>query len=79
MTVKNSVNLSFNNGKPIVPLLKENLDVKLGGHTLNTDEYEIISIRNNNFLGTATAVIKGKGEYGGTKKFTFKIGARELY
>ena len=40
---------------------------------LNPEDYEIISIDKNWLPGTATMVIKGKGDYAGTKKVTFKI------
>ena len=78
VTVKNPGNLTFNNGKAVIPLKETDLTIKLGNKTLNSNEYEIVSIKNNNFLGTATAVIRGKGEYGGSKKFTFKVGAKVL-
>ena len=75
VTVKNK-NIQFNNGKPI--LLENNLSVVLNKKELTTDDYEIVSIRNNRFLGTATVEIRGKGQYGGSKTFTFKISAKAL-
>lgn len=37
-----------------------------------------IAYLNNNAVGTATAVITGKGEYAGTKKVTFKISGKKI-
>lgn len=47
--------------------------VTLGKTVLTEDDYEIIDIRNNWLIGTASMTIRGKGEYWGTKKITFKI------
>nr|MCR4748859.1 hypothetical protein [Lachnospiraceae bacterium] len=74
--IKDINKLTFNNGKPVVPLKSEDLIVTVGKDNLKADDYDIISVKNNRFLGTATVVIQGKGTYGGTKSFTFKIGAR---
>jgi hypothetical protein len=40
---------------------------------LTSNDYDIVGYSNNVNLGTATVVIRGKGEYGGTKNVTFKI------
>ncbi|MCR5590544.1 MAG: Ig-like domain-containing protein, partial [Lachnospiraceae bacterium] len=40
---------------------------------LETTEYEIVTILNNNKVGTATVILKGTGEFGGLKNITFKI------
>ncbi|MBD5470663.1 MAG: hypothetical protein HDR19_05995 [Lachnospiraceae bacterium] len=40
--------------------------------------YEIVSYSNNINKGTATAVIKGTGDYSGTKTIKFKIGQKTL-
>ena len=45
---------------------------------LGKDDYEIVSISSNRFLGTASVTIRGKGKYGGTNTFKFKIGARSI-
>ncbi|MCM1552872.1 MAG: hypothetical protein NC092_09305, partial [Butyrivibrio sp.] len=50
--------------------------IKEGKDTKNLepgDDYEIVSYSNNVNKGTATAVIKGKGVYSGTKTVKFKI------
>ncbi len=49
------------------------LTVTVGKAVLTEDDYEIIDIRNNWLIGTASMTIRGKGEYWGTKKITFKI------
>ncbi len=78
VTVINPQKLVFNNGKAVVPLKVTDILVKMGTTELGTDDYEIVSIKNNRFLGTATVVIKGKGQYGGTKSFTFRISAKAI-
>ncbi len=76
--VMKNKNIQFNNGKAIIPLKESDLIVTVGKQVLSASDYEIVSIKNNRFLGTATVEIRGKGAYGGTKKFTFKINARAL-
>ncbi|MCR4650944.1 MAG: hypothetical protein K5662_04245 [Lachnospiraceae bacterium] len=75
VTVVNK-NIQFNNGKAII--LADDFTVVLNKKTLTTSDYEIVSIKNNRFLGTATVEIRGKGEYGGSKTFTFKINAKSF-
>ncbi len=76
--------LSFDNGKDVSLFKEENIEVsyKAKGKTapvkLSSSDYEIISIKNNKFIGTASVTIRGKGEYGGTKTFTFRISARSM-
>ncbi len=76
--VMKNKNIQFNNGKAIIPLKESDLVVTVGKQVLSASDYEIVSIKNNRFLGTATVEIRGKGSYGGTKKFTFKISAKAL-
>ncbi len=72
-----SAKVKVNGGKAVY--LGNNWDivppvtVTLGKVTLSEEDYEIIDIRNNWLIGTASMTIKGKGEYWGTKKITFKI------
>ena len=47
--------------------------VKNGNVTLNSGTDYTLSYQNNKNAGTATITIKGKGNYTGTKKVTFKI------
>lgn len=44
------------------------------------DDFEIVagSYKDNLKKGTASVILKGKGEYGGTKKISFKIVAKDL-
>ena len=58
-------------GKAIEP--EEELEIKLKGEFLSTDDYEIVKYSNNVNAGTATMMIRGKNNYGGTKSITFKI------
>ena len=37
------------------------------------EDYELVAYSNNINKGTATAVIRGKGDYSGTKAIKFKI------
>ncbi len=83
VALKPGVKTSFNNGEAISITAKDLIvSIKQGkvfaGLNENTD-YEVVSVKNNRFLGTATVTIKGKGQYGGTKTFTFKIGARSIF
>ncbi len=71
-------NIAYNRGKSIIPVKKDNLTVTLGKAKLGSSDYEIISVTGNRFLGTATVKIRGTGEYGGVKTFTYKIGAKAL-
>ena len=47
--------------------------VKLGGKTLKLGSDYTLSYANNTKAGTATVTVKGKGNYTGTRKKTFKI------
>ena len=64
-------------GRPVT-LSKDDITVKVGTTVLGADDYEIVSYSNNVAKGTATVVLKGVGEYGGTKTVTFKI-AEKLF
>ena len=54
--------------------------VEVNGTALKPDEYEIVtgSYSNNINKGTAKVVIRGRGNYGGTKTATFKIKGKGL-
>ncbi len=52
--------------------------VVISGNTLSSDDYEIIDYKNNLKKGTATITLKGIGNYGGTKNYTFKIKAKSI-
>jgi len=64
-------------GKEVCPG-KDELTVKIGKTTLTGEDYEIVSYSNNVKKGTASMVIKGVGNYGGTKTVSFKINAKSL-
>ncbi|MBO4902282.1 MAG: InlB B-repeat-containing protein [Lachnospiraceae bacterium] len=78
--IKQGVTFTYQNGDEIIPLQESELEVTLKGQNepLDADDFEIISVSNNRFLGTATATLRGKGEYGGIKTVTFKITAMGL-
>ncbi len=57
---------------------KDDLTVTYKGEEVKVDEYDIISYSKNDRKGSAILVVQGKGQYGGTKKFTFKINARGI-
>ncbi len=71
----------FNNGDTIT--LKES-DLRIykvvKGVTdeLDVMDYQIKSVTNNRFIGTATITLEGRGDYNGTKTVTLKIAARKL-
>ncbi len=52
---------------------KDEITLKISGFKLAEADYEIVSYSNNVNKGTATIIVKGVGNYGGTKKITFKI------
>ena len=56
-----------------ITINEEDLIVRIGDKTLLPENYEIVGHSNNVKKGTATAIIRGKGEYGGTKQVKFKI------
>ncbi len=57
---------------------KSQIEVKLGGVVLSSEDYEIVSYENNVKKGSAKLTIKGVGDYGGTKTVSFTIAARTL-
>ena len=56
-------------GKALKPAVK----VKLNGITLEKGADYTVSYKNNKAVGKATAIVKGKGDYAGLAKATFKI------
>lgn len=63
----------YNDGKPVEPLASINSRNTESGNKLVAGTDYDVTYSNNTELGTATAVITGKGKYKGTKTFTFKI------
>ncbi len=63
-------------------LTKADLEVATGPAKaptiLGASDYSIVSITNNTGVGTATLMIRGIGEYGGTKTISLKITAKSL-
>lgn len=59
-------------GKKIEPS-KNQITVKVGKYILKNNEYEIVEYRNNINKGSGTVVLKGIGNYGGTKEVKFTI------
>ncbi len=60
-------------GSEIVPS-KSDITITIGKNpALTAADYDIISISNNVEKGTATMVLRGKGNYGGIKTVKFKI------
>jgi uncharacterized repeat protein (TIGR02543 family) len=79
-----TVDAQVYSGKPICPVKTEPNPqdsnkpvIKLSG-AITTDDYEITGYSNNINKGTATVTVRGVGNYGGTKKITFKIGTKKL-
>jgi len=56
-----------------IAIRKSDIKVEIGKNAIDPQNYEIVGYINNTKKGTATMLIRGKGEYGGTKKVTFKI------
>lgn len=57
---------------------KEEITLIMKKVPLTADDYEIVSYSNNVKKGTATVIIRGVGNYGGTKKITFKIKSKKV-
>ncbi len=64
--------------EPTKDLLKITVGKGKNATVLKENDYDIIDYQNNLKKGTGYIVIRGKGNYGGTKKISFKIGARAL-
>ena len=69
-----SISAKTYTGKKITPALT----VTYNGKTLKKDTDYTVTYANNLNAGTATATIKGKGDYTGTKKVSFKINPKVL-
>ena len=67
-----TVKTQYFTGKPIY-LDRDDITVKMGGVIIDSSKYNIISYTNNINKGTATAVIEGVKDYGGTKEIKFTI------
>ncbi len=67
-------------GKSITIEDKNKIKVKVGKTRLDPEDFEIVdgSFKNNTKAGTASFTIRGVGNYGGTKKVTFKIKPKGL-
>lgn len=70
---------------PVIPeggvtISKADLTVRYAGVVVPDEDYEIIpgSYRKNTKAGTAYVYIRGKNDYGGTKRISFRIKAKEL-
>jgi hypothetical protein len=61
-------------GSPITPSYGD-MVVTVGKTTLTSADYDIVSYKNNIEKGNASLVIRGKGNYGGSKTITFDIKA----
>ncbi|MCR5450703.1 MAG: Ig-like domain-containing protein [Solobacterium sp.] len=61
-----------------VTVAKKDITIKLNGTELAYGDYEIVSYTNNVKKGTATMVLRGTGNYGGTKTVKFKISAKVM-
>ena len=79
---KVTLNGSFNYEGKELQIAQDQLKIELKvgreTRTLSAQDYEIIGYKNNRTKGTATVILHGLGEYGGTKNVTFKIGARPI-
>ncbi len=81
---KSGIIYYYRNGIEVIPIKESDLEVSLkvkgvkNPVVLESSDYEIISVKNNILPGTATAYLRGTGEYGGIKKITFKIKAADI-
>lgn len=76
---KVTINAQVYTGKAITIGKDDIAKFKVGKDDLTLgDDYEIVSYDNNVKKGTASVMVKGIGNYGGTKKVTFKITSRPM-
>ena len=81
VTVDDDKWLEFNNGEELLPdnacfavkIKSGNFHVLLGDN-----QYEVVSVEGNRLVGNATVILRGKGEYGGSKKIKVKVRPRDL-
>ena len=59
--------------------IKPTVTVKYSGKKLKKGTDYTVSYKNNKKIGTATAIIKGKGKYIGTRTVTFKITPKKTF
>ncbi len=62
----------------LIELSKADITVTINKKKLDWTDYEIIGYSNNIAKGTAYVTLKGTGNYGGTKKCSFKISAKSM-
>ncbi len=69
----------YNNCNEVV-ITESDLSVVMGSkkEQVPVTDYEIVSVKNNRYLGTATFVIRGKGDYGGKKTFKLKLSPKNI-
>lgn len=72
---KVTIPVQYYDGKPVT-FTKNQIIVTVGGNVLDNSEFEIESFTSNAKIGNGTVTIKGLGNYGGSKAFTFKIAAK---
>lgn len=58
---------------------EEDLEVRYRGELVSPDEYEIISRDLNTDRGIRYLIIRGKGQYGGTKRVSYLVQAKGIY
>ena len=80
--MKNTSNFIYDAETGVVPTKADNISIYyMNGKQkvyLNPTDFEIVSAKNNNKVGTAKIVIQGKGEYHGTKTVSYKINKQIL-
>ena len=74
---KVTVSAQYYTGRAIEPD-RDQITVKVGGTALGAEDYEIIGYANNRKKGTAQVMIRGIGNYGGTKTVNFRIQSRVM-
>ena len=61
-----------------ISLDKNDIRVTIGKKELSTDDFELVDYSNNVKKGTAQVIVRGVGEYAGTKVFKFTISAQNM-
>ena len=72
--------IDYNEGKAITPVYIQDFQIVMPGETEPLDQqyFEITSVKQNRFIGTATVEVRGKNGYGGVKTFRIKIVKRRM-
>ena len=64
--------VKYYEGRPVL-LSKDELELTMNGVHIPSSQYEIVGFLNNDRVGTASVILKGRDKFGGLKTITFRI------